>query len=134
LPGPHANAALQHRRRQLQCSCKSQLNLQYGPRAATQHRLSWSRCRSFLPLSLDICCSNVFAAVSGSFVHAHAVIVDSVRFAAFVAVSLVTPGSTIDNSQSGTMQLRECQCKSSLRYGCVMVGAAVIDCRFISPL
>ena len=62
-------------------------------------------------------------------IHAHAVIVDSVRFAAFAAVSPVAPGAAIDNSQSGIMQLRDCQCTSSLRYGCIAIGSAVIDCR-----
>jgi hypothetical protein len=55
--------------------------------------------------------------------------VHTVRFAAFIAVSPVTPGTDIDNSQSGVLQLRDCQCTSSLRYGCFIVGCAVIDCR-----
>ena len=73
---------------------------------------------------------HIFVAVMGGFVHAHAVVVDSVRFAAFIAVSPVTPGTNIDNSGSGIMQLRECQCIRSARFGCVIVGSAVIDCRF----
>ena len=73
---------------------------------------------------------DIFVAVMGGFVHAYAVVVDSVRFAAFIAVSPVTPGSNIDNSGSGIMQLRECQCIRSVRFGCVIVGSAVIDCRF----
>jgi hypothetical protein len=73
--------------------------------------------------------THVYLAVTGSFVHAHDVVVDTVRFAAFIAVSPVLPGTAIDNSQSGVMQLRECQCRSSLRFGCCVVGSAVVDCR-----
>ena len=75
---------------------------------------------------------DVLFAVTGSFVHAHAVVVDAVRFAAFIDVSPVLPGTGIQNTQSGIMQLRECQCTSSLRFGCFIVGSAIIDCRHIS--
>jgi hypothetical protein len=65
-------------------------------------------------------------------VFAHAVKVESVRFAAFLAFSPVLPGMSIDNTSSGVIQLHECQCISSQRYGCVMVGCGIIESRACS--
>ena len=131
MPGADAHAALRYMRWQLQRSCLPQRHLQLGTCPASQHRCVWPRCRSSRIRSHTFA-PDVLLAVTGSFVHAHAVVVDAVRFAAFIAVSPVLPGTGIQNTQSGIMQLRECQCTSSLRFGCFIVGSAIIDCRHIS--
>ena len=130
VSGADAHAALRCSWRQMQRACQSQRHLQHVSRQAPLHRRVRPRCRcDCRSSSSGVCAPHTLFAVSGSFVHAHAVIVHTVRFAAFIAVSPVTPGTGIDNSQSGVLQLRDCQCTSSLRYGCFIVGCAVIDCR-----